>query len=147
LAQAVAQHGLLRGGAVGKPLRLMHPQQHLGCRGQVYIQGERANILQVAPARGEAGVELIADVAQGLRVGRFVALQRMGLAHQFNQPGVGGDGLGEQLRLLLQFLLAVAQGQALQFMLLGDLQIPQGFPLVQGHAAEHAKEQRQPQAT
>ena len=70
----------------------------------------------------------------------------MGLAHQLDQPGVGSDGFGQQLRLLLQFLLAIAQRQALHLMLLGDLQVPQVFPLVEGKAAENAEENRQSQA-
>ena len=130
LAQAVEQHGPLRCGAVAKPLRLVHPQQHLGSRGKMHIQAKRACALQAAPAWGKAGVELVANGVKALYVGLLTALQCIGLAHQFDQPGVGGDGLGEQLRLLLQLLLAVAQGQALQLMLLGNLQGPQGLLLV-----------------
>ncbi len=70
----------------------------------------------------------------------------MGLAHQFDHPGVGGDGLREQLRLVLQAELSALQGQLLQLVLFGDLQLPEGLALVQGKAAEGGEEQCQGQA-
>ena len=67
-AQAVEQHGALRGGKVGKRLRFMDTQQHFGRRSQVDREVKRANALQVAPTRRKAGVELVADSVEVLSV-------------------------------------------------------------------------------
>lgn len=65
--------------------------------------------LQVAPARSQAGKELLANGVQGL-----VIRGRAGL-----------------------------QGQVLQLMLLGDLQLPEGVALLQPQATQGGKEQSQ----
>lgn len=49
--------------------------------------------LQIAPARRQAGKELLANDVQGLVIRSRAGLQGIRLAHQFDQPGVGGNRL------------------------------------------------------
>ncbi|MNT51669.1 hypothetical protein D3C72_1886490 [compost metagenome] len=124
----------------------MRAQQDFAAGREVDIQLERVAALQVAPARDQAGVELVADGVGGGPIRRAAVVQGIGLAHQFDGPGVGGHALGQQLRLIPLAPLAAVQGQALQVGLLAQLQLPEAFPFVQGQPAQHGKEQRQGEA-
>ena len=67
----------------------------------------------------------------------------MGLAHQLGDPGIRGDGFGQQLGAFLQAMLGAVERHALDLGLLADLQLPEGFALLQRAAAEKGEEQRQ----
>ena len=125
---------------VAEDLGLVYPQQHLGAGRQVHIEAEGVTGLQAAPAWRQAGVQLIADITEaGVARSLALARQHLGLAHQLHDPGVGGDGIGEYLRLLPQALLAALLGQALQFtgcLVTSQLGLPQSesrlLPLLLG---------------
>ncbi len=91
-AQRLLHHGAPADLQVAEVFGLVYPQQHLDVRRQMHVQAKRLVRLQVAPAWRQAGVKLAANAGQTFQVARR---QGVGLAHQFGDPGVGGNGFGE----------------------------------------------------
>lgn len=143
VAQAVFHQGLDEPDGVAKVPRVMHAQQNPVPRGQVHEEAETVLALQVAPARCEAGVELVADVGQLLWA---AVAEAVCLADQFHHPGIGSHRLGQQLGAFVQAFLRAVQGQSQRLRLLVHLQLPQRLAFDHRLAAEQGEEDRQAQA-